>query len=65
MILLVRLPRGRGFIARVLHAQKPNWVGAFAFVGGGIAVEEIAICLIEMAFMVLCGGQESGRLTLG
>ena len=65
MRLLVRLPRGRGFIARVLHAQKLNWVGAFAFVGGGIAVGEIAICLVEMAFMVLCGSQESGRLALG
>ena len=31
--------RWRRFIARALHAEEPDWVGAF--VGGGITVEEV------------------------
>ena len=47
----------------MLHAEEPNWVGAS--VGGGIAVEEVPHCLVEVAFTVFCGGQECGRLALG
>jgi hypothetical protein len=50
--------RGRGFVAGVLHAKEPNWVGAF--VGGRIAVEEV-----ERVVTVFCGGQQSSRLALG
>ena len=32
---------------------------------GGIAVDEITYCLVEMAFIMLCGGQESKQLVLG
>ena len=39
----------------MLHAEEPNRVGAF--VGGRIAVEEVAHCLVEVAFTVFCGGQ--------
>jgi hypothetical protein len=59
----VTQPRREEVRSRVLHAQEPNWVGAF--VGGGIAVEEVAHCLVEMAFTVFCGGQQSRRLALG
>ena len=38
----------------VLHADEPDWVGAF--VGGGVAVEEVPHCLVEVAINVFCGG---------
>ena len=46
----------------MMHAQKPNWVGAL--VRDGIAVEEQSHCVVEMTFTVFCGGQESRRLAL-
>ena len=45
-----------------MYARKPHWVDAF--VGSRVTVEEIAHCLVEMAFTVFCGGPEGGRLSL-
>ena len=45
----------------MLHAEEPNWVGAF--VGGGIAIERVTHCLVEVAFTVFC--QQCGQLALG
>ena len=47
----------------MLHTEEPDGVGAF--VGGGIAVEEIPHRLVEMAFTVFCSGQQCDDLPLG
>jgi hypothetical protein len=39
----------------MLEAKKPNQFSAF--VGGGIAVEEVTHCLVELALAVLGGSQ--------
>ena len=54
---------GRMFIAGMLHAEVPNWVGAS--VGGGIAVEGVAHRLVKVASTVFCGSQEYRQLASG
>ena len=46
----------------MLDTEKPNSVRAF--VGGGIAVEEVTHCLVDVAFAVSRCGQQSGGLAL-
>ena len=47
----------------MLHAEEPNWVGAF--VGGRITIEQVTHCLVEVAFTVFFSGQQCGQLALG
>jgi hypothetical protein len=54
---------GGRFVVGVLQGEEPDYVGAF--VGGGIAGEEVAHCLVEMSFTVFCGCQQCRRLALG
>ena len=46
---------GGWIVAGMLEAKKPNWISAL--VGGGIGVEEVAHCLVELALAVLGCGQ--------
>ena len=44
-------------------AEVLDWFSPF--VGGGIAVEEVRHCLVEVAFTGFGGGQRCERLALG
>jgi hypothetical protein len=44
-------------MAGMLEAKKPDWISASA--GGGIAVEDVTHCLVELAFLCLAAASSA------